>query len=275
MHSGVLAMRAPGTGSGIRRRASLVAATAIAALAAGVVALASAIGHAQTPLPQRQDRAVYDLAGVIEPAHASAIEAVNRELWQKARVAIVVLTVPALQDETIDELAVRLGHTWGIGGEGQDRGLVIAFAERDRRIFVATGYGTEGYLPDGRVGALMDRHAIPFLRANRFSEGLYRLDLALAAASAEEYGVTLTGAPAGLARGREPAPELGPMQIVFGILMLIALAYLAIRHPRLFFFLLLTMGGNRDRGGSGFGGGGGGFGGGGGGFGGGGAGRGF
>lgn len=240
-----------------------------------VVGIAVSTAQAQTPLPSRQDRAVYDLAGVIEPGHESAIEAVNRELWQKAQVAIVVLTVPALQDETIDELAVRLGHTWGIGGEGRDRGLVIAFAERDRRVFVATGYGTEGYLPDGRVGALMDQHAIPYLRANRFSEGLYRLNLALAAASAEEYGVTLTGAPAGLARGREaPAPP-GPMQIVFGVLMMIALAYLAIRHPRLFFFLLLSMGGGRGRGGSGFGGGGGGFGGGGGGFGGGGAGRGF
>lgn len=270
-------MRAPKTEPTSRRRASLVAVGALAAVAiaiAAIGAIAMATAHAQTPLPPRQNRAVYDLARVIEPAHASAIEAVNRELWQKARVAIVVLTVPALENETIDELAVRLGHTWGIGGEGQDRGIVIAFAERDRRIFVATGYGTEGYLPDGRVGALMDRHAIPYLRANRFSEGLYRLDLALAAASAEEYGVTLTGAPAGLARAREPAPEVGPVQIVVGILMLIALAYIAIRHPRLFFLLLLSMN-NRDRGGSGFGGGGGGFGGGGGGFGGGGAGRGF
>src|SRR5690606_13798349 len=114
------------------------------------------------------------------------------------------LTVPSLEGETIEELAVRAGQEWGIGGEGRDRGIVVAFAERDRRIFVATGYGTEGYLPDGRVGAMLDEEAIPFLRAGQPAEALLRLDLALARASAAEYGVQLTGAPA-VARP-EPRP---------------------------------------------------------------------
>nr|MDQ3038173.1 TPM domain-containing protein [Myxococcota bacterium] len=235
-------------------------------LAAALAALAGVVGvaRAQTPLPPRADQSVYDLARVMQPEDEQAIEVVNRELYQKTGVAIVVLTVPQLQDETIDELAVRLGQEWGIGGEGQDRGLVIAFAEEERRIFVATGYGTEGYLPDGRVGALLDQHAIPYLRANRFSEGLAGLSMALAAASAEEYGATLTGVATGAARA-PPAPP-GPFQIVIGIIALIGLAYLAIRHPALFFMLLLSFG-RGGRGGSGFGGGGGGFGGGGGGFG--------
>lgn len=240
-----------------------------------IVSIATAIGiaRAQTPVPPRADRSVYDVAGVIDPGDESAMEAVNRELWQKAGVAIVVLTVPALQDETIDELAVRVGQTWGIGGQGQDRGLVIAFSRDDRRIFVATGYGTEEYLPDGRVGAMIDERAIAHLRANRFSTGVTQLSMALAAASAQHYGVQLTGAAV---RGTRHEPEpMSPFQIGFGVLAMIALAYLAIRHPRLFFLLLLSMGRDNHRGGSGFGGGGGGFGGGGGGFGGGGAGRGF
>lgn len=267
-------MRAPGKviepRRGTRRTAVL---TGLAAVAMALIAIG--IAHAQTTIPPRVDRSVYDVANVLDPADESAMEAVNRDLWQQAGVAIVVLTVPALEDETIDELAVRVGQTWGIGGQGRDRGLVIAFAREDRRIFVATGYGTEEYLPDGRVGALMDQHAIPDLRANRFSTGLRQLDMALAAASAEHYGVRLTGAVVPRATQPEPQP-LSPFQIAFGVIAMIALAYLAIRHPRLFFMLLLTMGrGGDQRGGSGFGGGGGGFGGGGGGFGGGGAGRGF
>ncbi|UJR85311.1 Hypothetical protein I5071_73910 [Sandaracinus amylolyticus] len=239
-----------------------------------VWALGASVAHAQTPLPPRTDRAVYDLAEVIDPERERVIEQVNHELYAKAGVAIVVITVPALQDETIDELAVRLGHTWGIGGEGRDRGLVIAFSRDDRRIFVATGYGTEGFLPDGRVGALIDEHAIPYLRANRFGEGLLRLDLALAAIAAQEYGVTLTGAVAPSARPAAEAP--GPMQLVLWALIGIVFLYLAIRHPRLLMLMLLSSrGGHRGGGGFGGGGGGGGFGGGGGGFGGGGAGRGF
>ncbi|AKF11275.1 Beta-propeller domains of methanol dehydrogenase type [Sandaracinus amylolyticus] len=244
------------------------------AVSVALWALGASVASAQTPLPRRTDRAVYDVAEVIDPERERVIEQVNHELYAKAGVAIVVITVPALQDETIDELAVRVGHTWGIGGEGRDRGLVIAFSRDDRRIFVATGYGTEGYLPDGRVGALIDERAIPFLRANQFGEGLLRLDLALAAISAQEYGVTLTGVAAPSASAR-PAQPPGPMQLVMWALIGIVFLYLAIRHPRLLLFMLMTSGGGRHRGGGGFGGGGGGFGGGGGGFGGGGAGRGF
>jgi len=241
-------MRAPAIAAGL-------AALAMPLLA--VMALAIGVVRAETPIPARADRSVYDVAGVIDAGDEGAIEAVNRELYQKAGIAIVVLTVPALEDETIDELAVRLGHSWGIGGRGRDRGLVIAFARDDRRIFVATGYGTEEYLPDGRVGALIDERAMPHLRANRFSTGIAQLSMALAQASAEHYGVALTGAVATRATRPEPAAP-GPLQIVLGVLAMIALAYLAIRHPRLFFLLLLSMGRSNDRGGSGggFGGGG-------------------
>jgi len=227
---------------------------------------------ARTPLPERRpDRWIYDAAGVIAEADEGRLEQVNTELFSRTGVAIVVITVPQLVDETADELAVRVGESWGVGRKGQDRGLVVAFARDDRRIFVATGYGTEGYLPDGRVGALLDQYAVPHLRAGRFSEGLTQLDLALASASAQEYGVELTGAvPVPAAAQR---PELGVRHVLIGIVMIILFGYLAIRHP----WLLLAMmaGGRGRRGGGGFGGGGGHGGFGGGGFGGGGAGRGF
>jgi uncharacterized protein len=224
---------------------------------------------AATPLPPRTDRSVYDGAQVVDVAAERVLEQRHRELYARTGVAIVVITVPHLVDETIDELAVRVGQSWGVGRRGQDRGLVIAFARDDRQLFVATGYGTEGYLPDGRVGALIDEHAVPWLRADQFSEGLLRLAGALAAASAAEYGVSLTGAA-------EPAaapPTAGPGSILFAILALFAFALLARRHPLL--ALMLLAGGRRSFGGGGFGGGFGGGGFGGGGFGGGGAGRGF
>src|SRR5690606_11597599 len=67
-----------------------------------------------TPLPARTDRSVYDQAGVIDAGDEQRLEALHRELWQKAGVAIVVLTVPQLEDETIADLAVRAGQQWGV-----------------------------------------------------------------------------------------------------------------------------------------------------------------
>jgi uncharacterized protein len=144
---------------------------------------------------------------------------------------------------------------------------VIAFARDEREVFVATGYGTEGYLPDGRVGALLDEHAVPLLRQGQLSEGLVRLATALAMASAAEYGVTLRGVSA-ISRPQE-GPGIG--SLVFLVISIVLFAFLARRHPVLALMLLM---GARSRGG-GFGGGFGGGGFAGGGFGGGGAGRGF
>ena len=236
--------------------------------------LSALVSVAATPLPARSDRSIYDAAEVIDAATEQRLEARHQALFARTGVAIVVVTVPALVDETIEDLAVRVGTTWGVGRRGEDRGLVVAFARDDRKIFVATGYGTEGYLPDGRVGALLDEHAMPALRADRFAEGLERLSAALAGAAAEEHGIELEGAPPPRA-GPPPRRTVGgPGGLLLVVLGAILFAYLAVRHPGLLLLFLATRGG-RLGGGSGFGGGGGFEGFGGGGFGGGGAGRSF
>jgi uncharacterized protein len=236
-----------------------------------LVVLLAVAAAAVTPLPPRGDRLIYDEAGVLADATERRLEARHRELLAKTGVAIVVLTVPRLVGETIDELAVRAGQDWGVGRSGQDRGLVVAFARDDRRIHVATGYGTEGYLPDGRVGALLDEYALPPLRAGDPDTALARLSDALIDASAREYGATL-GEPAGA-----PPPRTGWGLGGAALLGLAAIAFLflARRHPALALMLFASLGrrGSSGRGGFGGGGGIGGFGGGG--FGGGGAGRGY
>jgi uncharacterized protein len=232
---------------------------------------------AQIPLPHPANRSVHDLASVISPEHASAMEATHRQLLEKTGVAIVVITVPRLEGEPIDDFAVRVGTEWGVGKKGEDRGIVVALAIEERRVFVATGYGVEGYLPDGRVGRLLDGYVIPHLRRDDFSTAMLQASAALVSASTQEYGVTLEGGGIPLRRAARPQ-KFSPLRAIFALVMIAVMGYLFVRHPTLFFLLLLSGAGRRGGGGfrgGGFGGGSG-FGGfGGGGFGGGGAGRGF
>jgi uncharacterized protein len=215
-------------------------------------------------LPTRTDQMIYDTAGVIDDAAEQRLERDVHDVWRTRGVAIVVITVPKLENETIDQLAVRAGQTWGVGQRGEDKGVVIAFSRDDRKIFVATGYGTEGYLNDGRVGQLLDKYAVPDLKANRFSDGLVKLTDAIVLESRN-----FAGKP-------PPQPESNaPTHWLIGIVGLLVLLWLARRNPLALMFmggnLFNSGGGFRDRGGFGGGFGGGGFGGGG--FGGGGAGR--
>ena len=166
-----------------------------AVLAFAVLVASATRAGAVTPLPARGDHSVYDAANVIDDAREQAIEAINTELFRRAGVAVVVVTVPRLVDETISDLAVRVQHDWGVGQRGKDESVVIALSVEDRKIFLATGYGSEGYLPDGKVGEIRDL-ATPSLRSNDFSTGLYTADVAVAQAAAAAHGVTLTGAAA-------------------------------------------------------------------------------
>ncbi len=245
--------------------------------------LAGGLAHqvrAQVELPPRGNRSVHDLAGVIGAPQVRALEQLHRELFRKTGVAIVVITVPRLEGEAIDAFALRVGEEWGAGRKGEDRGIVVAVAIEERKISISTGYGVEGFLPDGRVGGIIDRYAAPHLRQNDYSTALLQTSAALIAAAAEEYGVEIRGIARqpGDQRGGRSSRKTGPLGILMTLLMLAGMGYLAVRHPTLFLLLLMSgMGRGRGGGfrGGGFGGGSG-FGGfGGGGFGGGGASRGF
>ena len=231
----------------------------------------------QVVLPQRADRSVHDLAGVLSAQTVPTLEHFHRELFDKTGVAIVVVTVPTLDGEPVSDFAVRVGDEWGVGRQGEDRGIVIAVAVAERDTCIATGYGVEGYLPDGRVGGIIDS-AIPVLGQSDYSTGVLQISAALVEASAAEYGVAVEGTAvvARPVRGTPTGPGSQGRGLL-GLLGLLVMGYLFFRHPTLFFLLMFSgmgRGGGGFRGG-GFGGGGGFEGVGGGGFGGGGAGRGF
>lgn len=240
--------------------------------------------EARVEVPRADGRSVYDLAGVIAPGDASLMERRHRAIFEAAGVAIVVVAVPRLDGEPIEDFAVRVGQGWGVGRKGEDRGIVVALAIEERRVFIATGYGVEGWLPDGRVGEILDREVTPLLKRDDFSDALRQASASLTAAAAREYGVAIEGLPRepGAGEGGASRP-LSPVAAAFLILIAVVVLVAIVRHP---FLLLWLLSGPRRRGGFGggisYGGSGGGFGGnsgfggfGGGGFGGGGAGRGF
>ena len=176
-----------------------------ACLALVIVALSfiSRPAAAQIPLPPPANRSVHDLAGVLSGDAARTMEAMHRELFQKTGVAIVVLTVPALAREPIADFGQRVAEAWGVGrATGEDRGVVVVLAIEEQDITIRTGYGVEGFLPDGRVGAILDG-AVPAFAQGDFSAGLLTVSGALVDASGVECGVTIEG----IARVPRPAPD--------------------------------------------------------------------
>jgi uncharacterized protein len=136
------------------------------------------------------------------------------------------------------------------------------------KIFIATGRGAEGFLPDSRVGRIRDAMG-PYFAREEYGAGLAAgVDL-IAQAFAGQFGVTLTGTPPTPVES-QPGMARGGSAILKLLLILILLLIFSRRGGRMSFlpFILGGLGGGRSSrwggGGGGFGGGFGGFGGGGG-----------
>ena len=161
------------------------------------------VAQVQVPPPRGY---VNDFAGVLDTASVAHMEAVIAEVRDKTRGEIAVVTLPDIRDRPASEVALQIGRQWGVGAKGaagdpaKNLGIVVLLVpQKDHRpgtgqIFIATGRGAEGFLPDARVGRIRDAMT-PYLARGEYGAGLaYGVDL-IAQAFAQEFGVTLNAAP--------------------------------------------------------------------------------
>ena len=230
------------------------------------------VSHA-TSVPEKPLRYVVDLAGMIDDATENRLNGYLRELEQKTTAQAVILTIPSLEGESIEDFSITIAHDkWKLGQKGKDNGVLLLISQKDRKYRIEVGYGLEGVLPDSLVGSLGRNLLVPYFRKGDYSTGIFTAAIAIADKIAEASGVKIEGMPT-IKYSTQTAEKSEPASLfntIITVAFLIVLGILFIKNPRLFLMLLLfsSMGGRRGS----WGGGGGGFGGGGGGgFGGGGA----
>jgi uncharacterized protein len=226
--------------------------------------------EAERPFP-RPEGLVNDFAGVISPTYQKKIAALTGALLQKTGIPIVVVTMADIGGADYNNYANRLYSAWGIGKKGEDKGVLIFVAVKERKMRIETGYGVEGILPDGLVGEIRDRYMVPLLKQDKFGEGLFAGAAAVARVIAKASGVKLSGQASKTTAKKRSGVSFFPIIFILIIIMLISKR----AGGSWFYFLLFFLGSGRGGGyGSGHSGGGhggsfGGFGGGFGGFGGG------
>jgi uncharacterized protein len=128
---------------------------------------------------------VNDFAGVLSSHYKSEITSVANGLKENQGVELAVVVVDSVAPDTTKLYAVGLFNDWGIGGP-EDSGLLIVLALTEREIEVEVGYGLEGVLPDGKVGAILDDYVMEHLRSEDYGQGLLEAAKAFAAALAGE-----------------------------------------------------------------------------------------
>jgi uncharacterized protein len=201
--------------------------------------------------------AVNDFARVIPPDYKNRMQGIAQEVLEKTGTSIVVVTMENIGDYELNDYVNSLYKAWGIGKKGEDKGVLIFLTLKERKFRIETGYGVEGILPDGLVGEIRDRYAIPYFRKGDFGQGLSNTMIAVASVVAKAANVSITGGVPAVQPEERKVRQRGSVWPLI-ILVLIVVSLLGTRQGRdlLPWLLLLAFTG---RGGS-YGGGGGGFG---------------
>ena len=81
---------------------------------------------------------------------------------------VVVLTIPSLQGESIEDYANEVFNDWKLGQQGQDNGILIVVVPDERKMRIEVGYGLEPELTDVEASRIIRNVMAP-----RFKEGDY------------------------------------------------------------------------------------------------------
>lgn len=85
---------------------------------------------------------------------------------------IVVVTVTNLEGMSLEEYSNEVFNSFGIGDKDKNNGLLLLLALEEREFRVEVGDGLGGILPDGKTGRFQDEYIIPYLKENKWDEGI-------------------------------------------------------------------------------------------------------
>jgi len=140
-------------------------------LLAWLAALLATLPALAAEVPYLTGRVV-DEARILSPAARDRIAEMSRAHEQATTNQVVVLTVPTLDGESVEDYADRVFRTWKIGQKGKDNGVLVIVAPQDRRMRIEVGYGLEGTLTDADAARIIRERMTPRFRANDFDGGV-------------------------------------------------------------------------------------------------------
>ncbi|MEM1042847.1 MAG: TPM domain-containing protein [Bacteroidota bacterium] len=181
------------------------------ALAAGGPAEAQRI----PPRPSPAEGLVIDRADLLSRSERQALNQRLVAFDDSTSNQIVVVILPTLGGAEPGPFATELGQQWGVGQGGKDNGVVFLVSTGDREVFIATGYGLEGAIPDVVAGRIVRSVVVPSFRQGQFYAGISRAVDALVAAAEGEYTA-------------EPSPGGPGDGVPFALLVILAIIVIAL-----------------------------------------------
>lgn len=160
-----------------------------------------------------------DFSHVVGAGPKAQIEAYCAAVERATNAQFAIAVVDSLEDDPIEDVANRLYREWGVGKKGNNEGLLLLIAVKDRKQRAEVGYGLEGPIPDGFAGGVL-RGIRPILRQGNFGGAILAALQQFGEKIAQDKNVTIEGARPRPVRERSSArggPSIPFPVIVIGI----------------------------------------------------------
>ncbi len=109
------------------------------------------------------------LSTAVERQISAALLEVKR---QGGGTEIAVLTVPDLGGLTIEQASILVADKWQLGSENKDNGVLLLFAQKERRVRIEVGQGLEGNLTDAYAKRIIAETIVPLFRSGNTEQGI-------------------------------------------------------------------------------------------------------
>jgi uncharacterized protein len=111
---------------------------------------------------------IVDQADLLDAAQEAALSAELEAFEKKSSDQVVVLTIPALEGEALEDFANKTFRQWQLGQKQEDNGVLLLIARDDRKLRIEVGYGLEGTLTDALSSVIINQTIVPKFRSGDF-----------------------------------------------------------------------------------------------------------
>jgi uncharacterized protein len=115
---------------------------------------------------------VNDYAEMLSPQVHQDLERRLSEFERSDSTQIVVLTIPTLSGEVLEEFSLKVGNSMRLEQKNIHKGVLLLFAKQERKIRIEVSRGLEGKLTNLVAGQIIREIIAPRCKAGDFGGGI-------------------------------------------------------------------------------------------------------
>lgn len=115
---------------------------------------------------------VVDAARILSASQKAHLSDQLRTLYNDNLAQAALVIIPSTEGMPIFDYAMAVADRWQLGRKDTDEGLLIVVAINDRDLYILTGYGLEGVLPDAALKRIIRQDITPAFKSGQYAQGL-------------------------------------------------------------------------------------------------------